>query len=117
MSKERQAVINRIRSITKKYNWDSNEEYKLEEILKDYGKKEFESALVIKDAILINKLEEIVRDRNWKLIFNHDDQDGFFVEVQEGYHNTDIVLADLKPETKRESLIDAILAAIEFYKH
>lgn len=112
----RQSAINRIRSITSKYKWDNNEEYKLEQILKDYGKAEFDSALIVKDAQLINQLEEIVKKYSWKLIFNHDDADGFWCEVQEGYHDTDIVVADLKRDTKRETLREAILAAIEYYK-
>lgn len=106
-----------ILKITKKYNWDGNEEYKLDQLLKLFRQTEFESALIIKDAIIINRLEELVKNKAWKLIFNHDDADGFFAEVQEGYHALDISVADLEIETKRDTLRDAMIAAIEYLEH
>lgn len=107
-------TLNEIKKITSKYRWDYNEEQKVNHLLKIFGQEEFESALVIKDAILINRLEEVVKSRCLKLIFNHDDAYGFFVEVQRWYHESDIVVADLKLSTKRETLRDAILAAIQY---
>lgn len=110
--------INEIKSeifeITQKYKWDYKEEQKLERLLKNFGTQEFESGLVIKDTVIINRLEALVKDRVWKLIFNHDTVDGFFAEVQTGYHYCDISVADLSRETKRETLRDAMLAAIQF---
>ena len=114
---KRSEVITKIQKITAKYKWDCNEDYKLDQILKEYGQEQFKSALPGKDAEIINKLERCVKERSWKLIFNHDDADGFFAEVQMGYHNTDIVVADLKPSTKRESLRESMIAAIDFLEN
>lgn len=114
---KRSEAITKIQNLTSKYKWDGNEDYKLDQILKEYGKSEFESSIPGKDAEIINSLETCVKEKSWKLIFNHDDADGFFAEVQMGYHNTDIVVADLKPSTKRETLRESMLAAVEFLQN
>lgn len=111
---KRSEAITAIQKLTSKYKWDGNEDYKLDQILKEFGKSEFDSSLSGKDAIIINRLEACVKERAWKLIFNHDHEDGYFAEVQQGYHNTDIVLADLERSTKRETLREAMIAAIDF---
>lgn len=112
----RQSAINQIRTITKKYNWDSREEYQLEQVLKDLGKTEFESALVVKDAAIINELEVFVRERFCMLIFNHDEADGFFCSVQSGYFPFDERVADLQLHSNRKTLREAITAALEYLK-
>lgn len=114
MKMKRNEAYSAIIEITKKYNWDNNETYKLDQVLKQFGESEFDSAKSIGDIQIINELQELTK-RATIIRFNHDVEDGFFVDMVDGYGDFYKVL-DLISETKRETLREAMIAAIEYLK-
>lgn len=105
-----------ILAITKKYNWDSNETYKLNEILREFGKTEFDSAKSIGDIQIINQLEHYTELKT-VLVFNHDHEDGYFLTALNDISSTFYNVLDINKATKRESLREAMIAAIEYLKN
>lgn len=69
----------------------------------------------IEDYNIINRLDVLVSQKHCRIVFNHDDQDGYFCQISPAYSTFKYdVLADLKLETKRETLLEAMIAAVEF---
>lgn len=64
---------------------------------------------------ILKRLELLLVNNHCRISFNYDHQDGYFCEICKIYSMANIpILADLKSGTKRETLLEAIKAAIEF---
>ena len=70
------------------------------------------------DTQLIKKLEDLLLKRCWKFSFNHDREDGFWIEIDKGYSIlNNKTVADLNSLKKRKTLREAIIAAIEYLEN
>jgi hypothetical protein len=70
------------------------------------------------DFATLNHLENLLKDKCCRITFNYDREDGFFCQINALYSsfNQDI-LADLEPETKRETLNASLIAAIKYLEN
>lgn len=68
---------------------------------------------------LLTKLEGLLTNKYWKISFNFDEHDGYFCEVYKSYSIAKNFphVADLKTSTKRKTLKEAIIAAIEYLEN
>lgn len=71
------------------------------------------------DTELFDRLQELVKEKCWKISFNHDEADGYFCEVDTSYsifYGKKLDVADLA-NIKRETLRESVKAAIEYLEN
>lgn len=67
------------------------------------------------DTEMLDRLEQLTKQKCWKLVFNRDDTDGYFCTVDHRYsHFNTNQVADISDNTKRFTLRESISAAIEY---